>query len=42
MELTKCKIREEAKKSLVEYIEFFYNSKRIHSTWGYYIPWSVL
>jgi len=30
--------REEAKKALFEYIEFFYNSKRIHSTLGYYTP----
>ncbi|MDP4086611.1 MAG: IS3 family transposase, partial [Bacillota bacterium] len=35
---TKYKTREEAKKSLFEYIEFFYNSKRIHSTLGYYSP----
>jgi putative transposase len=35
---TKYKTREEAKKSLFEYIEFFYNSKRIHSTFGYYTP----
>ncbi|MEH6889414.1 IS3 family transposase [Bacillus sp. JJ864] len=34
----KYKTREEAKKSLFEYIEFFYNSKRIHSTLGYYTP----
>ncbi|WP_339164443.1 IS3 family transposase [Siminovitchia sp. FSL W7-1587] len=35
---TKYKTREEARKSLFEYIEFFYNSKRIHSTLGYYTP----
>lgn len=35
---TKFKTREKAKKSLFEYIEFFYNSKRIHSTLGYYTP----
>ncbi len=35
---TKYKTREEAKKSLFEYIEFFYNSKRIHPTLGYYTP----
>ncbi|WP_369127041.1 IS3 family transposase [Bacillus weihaiensis] len=26
------------KNSLIEYIEFFYNSKRIHSTLDYYTP----
>ncbi|MGI6684442.1 MAG: IS3 family transposase [Bacillota bacterium] len=35
---TKFKTREEAKKSLFEYIEFFYNSKRIHSTLDYFTP----
>lgn len=35
---TKYKTRIEARKSLFEYIEFFYNSKRIHSTIGYCTP----
>ncbi|NBJ71697.1 hypothetical protein D1839_20035 [Roseburia sp. 1XD42-34] len=35
---TNYKTREEARKSLFKYIEFFYNSKRIHSTLGYYTP----
>ncbi len=35
---TKYISREDAKKSLFEYIEFFYNSKRIHSTLGYHTP----
>lgn len=35
---TKHKTRDDAKNSLFEYIEFFYNSKRIHSTLGYYTP----
>lgn len=35
---TRYKTREDAKKSLFEYIEFFYNSKRIHSTLGYFTP----
>lgn len=35
---TKYNTREEAKKSLFEYVEFFYNSKRIHSTLGYHTP----
>jgi putative transposase len=30
--------REEAKKSLFEYIEIFYNNKRIHSAAGYFPP----
>ncbi|HDX9580268.1 TPA: IS3 family transposase [Bacillus pseudomycoides] len=32
------KTRNEARKSLFEYIEFFYNSKRIHSTIDYCTP----
>ena len=35
---TKFKTRLEARKSLFEYIEFFYNSKRIHSTLNYHTP----
>jgi putative transposase len=35
---TKYKTRQEAKESIFEYIEFFYNSKRIHSTLGYFTP----
>jgi len=35
---TRYKTRHEARKSLFEYIEFFYNSKRIHSTLGYHTP----
>ncbi|GAE48261.1 IS3 family transposase [Mesobacillus boroniphilus] len=35
---TKYISRKDAKKSLFEYIEFFYNSKRIHSTLGYQPP----
>lgn len=35
---TKYKTRQEAKDSLFEYIEFFYNSKRIHSTLDYHTP----
>ena len=35
---TKYKTRLEARKSLFEYIEFFYNSKRIHSTLNYHTP----
>lgn len=34
----KYKTRDEARKSLFEYIEFFYNSKRIHSTLDYHTP----
>ncbi len=32
------KTRNEARKSLFAYIEFFYNSKRIHSTIDYCTP----
>ncbi|MRB33252.1 MULTISPECIES: IS3 family transposase [Bacillus cereus group] len=32
------KPREEAKKLLFEYIEFFYNAGRMHSTLGYCTP----
>lgn len=35
---TKYSTRLEARKSLFEYIEFFYNAKRIHSTIGYHTP----
>lgn len=35
---THYKTREEAKKDLFEYLEIFYNNKRIHSTLGYYSP----
>ncbi|WP_299095806.1 IS3 family transposase, partial [uncultured Metabacillus sp.] len=35
---TKYKTRKEARESLFEYIEFFYNSKRIHSTLNYLTP----
>jgi putative transposase len=35
---TRYKTRSEAKKSLFEYIEFFYNSRRIHSTLDYHTP----
>lgn len=35
---TKYKTRQEARDSLFEYIEFFYNSKRIHSTLDYHTP----
>lgn len=34
----KYKIREEAKSSIFEYIEVFYNRKRLHSTNGYLSP----
>uniref|UniRef100_UPI00048839D6 IS3 family transposase n=1 Tax=Aneurinibacillus terranovensis TaxID=278991 RepID=UPI00048839D6 len=36
--LNKFKTREEAKKHIYEYIEFFYNRKRIHSSIGYFTP----
>lgn len=36
--LTKYKTREQAKKEIYEYIEVFYNSKRIHSANGYFTP----
>ncbi|WP_110927710.1 IS3 family transposase [Bacillus massiliglaciei] len=36
--LTKYKTREQAKKEIYEYIEIFYNSKRIHSANGYFSP----
>lgn len=36
--LTKYKSREQAKKEIYEYIEVFYNSKRIHSANGYLSP----
>lgn len=36
--LEKFKTREEAKKYVYEYIEFFYNRKRIHSSIGYFSP----
>ncbi|CDZ80324.1 putative transposase OrfB [Candidatus Rubidus massiliensis] len=34
----KYRIREEAKSSIFEYIEVFYNRKRLHSTNGYFSP----
>ena len=34
----KYRIREEAKNSIFEYIEVFYNRKRLHSTNGYLSP----
>mgnify|MGYP001337767811 CR=1 FL=1 len=36
--LTKYKTREQAKKEIYEYIEIFYNAKRIHSANGYFSP----
>ncbi|OZI12959.1 hypothetical protein CEW92_03910 [Bacillaceae bacterium SAS-127] len=36
--LTKYQTRSVAKKSFFEYIEFFYNSKKIHSTFCYHTP----
>lgn len=36
--LDKFKTREQAKKKIYEYIEFFYNRKRIHSSIGYFSP----
>jgi putative transposase len=36
--LTKYKTREQAAKEIYEYIEVFYNSKRIHSANGYFSP----
>ena len=35
---TKYKTREEARKSIFEYIEIFYNRKRLHSALGYRPP----
>nr|WP_232515635.1 IS3 family transposase [Aeribacillus pallidus] len=35
---TRYKTREEAKKSIFEYIEIFYNNKRIHSATEYFSP----
>jgi putative transposase len=37
----KYRIREEAKRSIFEYIEVFYNRKRLHSTNGYLTPEEV-
>lgn len=34
----KFKTRAEARQAVVEYIELFYNSKRLHSTLGYKSP----
>jgi putative transposase len=36
--LEKFKTREDAKKKIYEYIEIFYNRKRIHSSIGYFSP----
>ena len=36
--LCNYRIREEAKMSIFEYIEAFYNRKRLHSTLGYVSP----
>ncbi|NHN35594.1 IS3 family transposase, partial [Paenibacillus agricola] len=36
--LRKYETREEAKKSIFEYIEVFYNNQRIHSSIGYNTP----
>lgn len=36
--LNKYETREEAKKSIFEYIEVFYNNQRIHSSIGYHTP----
>ncbi|WP_274379447.1 IS3 family transposase [Alkalihalobacterium alkalinitrilicum] len=35
---TKFRTRSKARKSILEYVEFFYNSKRIHSTLDYHTP----
>ncbi|NNB97084.1 IS3 family transposase, partial [Corallococcus exiguus] len=36
--ITRFKTREAAKQSLFEYIEVFYNRKRLHSALGYVSP----
>ena len=36
--LTKYQTREEARKSIFEYIEVFYNRERLHSTLGFFSP----
>jgi len=36
--LTKFKTKEEARKAIFQYIEFFYNRKRIHGSLGYMSP----